>query len=35
MIDEKKLKESENRVKQFIKEEILKSKEKPEHCFFY
>jgi uncharacterized protein (UPF0332 family) len=35
MIDEKKLKESENRVKQFINEGILKSKEKPEHVAFF
>lgn len=35
MIDEKKLKESESRVKQFISEGILKSKEKPEHVAFF
>src|SRR3989339_362838 len=35
MIDEKKLKEAENRVKQFISEGIIKSKGKPEHVDFF
>lgn len=35
MIDEKKLKEAESRVKQFISEGIIKSKSKPEHVDFF
>jgi hypothetical protein len=35
MIDEKKLKEAENRVKQFISEGTIKSKGKPEHVDFF
>ena len=35
MLDEKKLKEAENRVKQFISEGIIKSKGKPEHVEFF
>jgi len=35
MIDEKKLRETESRVKQFINEGIIKSKEKPEHVDFF
>ena len=35
MLDEKKLKESENRVKQFIMEEVIKSKNKPEQVDFF
>lgn len=35
MLDEKKLKEAENRVKQFISDGVIKSKEKPEHVDFF
>lgn len=35
MLDEKKLKEAENRVKQFISDGIIKSKGKPEHVDFF
>lgn len=35
MIDEKRLKETESRVKQYISEGIIKSKEKPEHIDFF
>ncbi|MBW6451762.1 MAG: hypothetical protein K0B02_03455 [DPANN group archaeon] len=35
MLQEKKLKEAENRMKQFISEGIIKTKEKPEHIDFY
>lgn len=35
MIDEKKLKEAERRVKQYISNGIIKSKEKPEHVDFF
>ena len=35
MIDEKKLKETESRVKQMINESVIKSKEKPEHVDFF
>src|SRR3989339_1767152 len=35
MIDEKKLKEAEHRVKQFISEGTIKSKGKPEHIDFF
>lgn len=35
MLDEKKLKESESRVKQFISEGIIKTKGKPEHADFF
>ena len=35
MIDEKKLKEAEHRVKQFISEGTIKSKGKPEHVDFF
>ena len=35
MIDEKKVKEAESRIKQFIREGIIKSKEKPLHVDFF
>lgn len=35
MLDEKKLKEAESKVKQFISEGIIKSKGKPEHLDFF
>ena len=35
MLDEKKLKESESRIKQFISEGIINSKGKPEHVDFF
>ena len=35
MLDEKKLKEAENRVKQFISDGVIKSKGKPEHVDFF
>ena len=35
MLDEKKLKEAERRVKQFISEGIIKSRGKPEHIDFF
>ena len=35
MLDEKKLKETESRVKRFISEGIIKTKEKPEHADFF
>ena len=35
MLDEKKLKEAENRVKQFISDGTIKSKGKPEHVDFF
>lgn len=35
MLEEKKLKEAESRVKQFINEGIIKSKGKPEHVDFF
>ena len=35
MLDEKKLKEAENRVKQFISDGAIKSKGKPEHVDFF
>src|SRR3989344_5591572 len=35
MIDEKKLRETESRVKQLINEGVIKSKEKPEHVDFF
>ena len=35
MLDEKKLKEAENRVKQFISDGVIKSKGKPAHVDFF
>ena len=35
MLDEKKLKEAESRIKQFIREGIIKSKGKPEQVDFF
>ena len=35
MLDEKKLKEAESRVKQFISEGIIKSRGEPEHIAFF
>ncbi len=35
MLDDKKLKEAENRVKQYLSEEIIRTKVKPEHTTFF
>ena len=35
MLDDKKLKEAENRVKQYLSEGVIKTKGKPEHTTFF